>query len=68
MPKLSAELRAIKELTADEINRTIAKYARMTKAALNAAIQDPETPIYEIHIASILAQGTKAGDPHRLGF
>lgn len=67
-PKLPPELRAIKELTAEEINRTIAKYARMTKAELSAAITHADTPIYELHIASILATGAKIGDPSRLGF
>lgn len=67
-PKLPAALKAIGELTVDEVKRLIAKYARMTKAEVTAAIQNPETPILELNIATIFATGTKSGDYARLAF
>lgn len=67
-PKLPPDLKAVSELTVDELKRTIAKYGRMTKAEVAAAIQNPQTPMIELNIATIFATGTKTGDYARLAF
>lgn len=66
--RLPEDLRAFEPLTREECNRLIAKYARMTKAGLTAAIQSVEIPMLELTIASILAQAAKGGDYSRLSF
>lgn len=67
-PKLPPALKAIKELSTSEVKRVIAKYARMSRVQLQDAIKDPNTPIYEITIAAILATSAKNGDFARLAF
>ncbi len=51
-----------------EIGRLIAMYARMTRADIQDAVQNPKTPMLEVAIASIFAQCAKTGDYTRLAF
>lgn len=67
-PKLPEELRAIKSLTQIEACKLISKYARLSRGELEAAVQDPQTPVIELAIASIFAQSIKQGDYTRLSF
>lgn len=67
-PKLPEELRKIKELHAEEVKRLFAKYARMTKEEVHAALNDQKTPIFEMVIASGLVKAVKEGDYTRLNF
>lgn len=67
-PKLPPELKAVKALTADEINRMISKYTRMSKAELREAIESPDTPALELMIASGIANGIKTGDYSKIAF
>ena len=67
-PKLPPELRAIAELTVDEIKRTIAKYGRMSAAQVQDVIENPATTMIELYIATIFATGAKVGDYAKLAF
>lgn len=53
-------------LTIDKVRQIIEKYALMTRAQLQRAMQDDATPMMELWIASVIAQGAKAGDYSRL--
>jgi single-stranded DNA-specific DHH superfamily exonuclease len=67
-PKLPAELRAIASLTNQEINKYVAKYARMTKDQIDAATLNPNTSVVELAIASIFMNAIRHGDANRLSF
>lgn len=67
-PKVPAHLLAIKALTADEINRTIAKYGRMTYAELEHALHDPKTITVDRAVISIYSRAVKDGDTSALSF
>lgn len=67
-PALPPELKAIKALTASEVNRRIAKYARMTRAELDAALKDKATPMLEVCIAKVFVTSAALGDYSRLNF
>jgi hypothetical protein len=64
-PPLSAELKAIKELTADEIKRTIAKYFRLAKRDVEEILIDEELPSLDHLIASTICVAIKNGDISR---
>lgn len=67
-PKLPESLSFIREMTVDEIKRTLAKYMRMTRAELQVAIQDAATPAFDLMVASGIAQGIKTGDYSKISF
>lgn len=69
-PKLSPELRKIKEFTTDEIRRTIAKYMRLSKGELQRIIKEEsdKLPMFEAMVCSILANAYKTGDFSKLDF
>lgn len=48
--------------TRDEIRAVVSRAYRMTKADLKRVIEDPESTMLEIHVASIMAQGVKKGE------
>lgn len=48
--------------TRDEIQAVVSRCYRMTKADLKRVIEDPESTMLEIHVASIMATGVKKGD------
>ena len=53
-------------LTAVKLRYIIDKYSFMTRLQLQKAIQDAKTPMIDIWVASIIAQGAKSGDYSRL--
>lgn len=67
---MSPELKKIKEFTADEIRRTIAKYMRLSKGELNRIIKEEsdKLPMFEALVCSILANAMKSGDYSKLDF
>ncbi len=64
-PPLCPELKAIKELTADEIKRTIAKYFRLPKRDVETILQHDELPAIDHLIASTICVAIKNGDISR---
>lgn len=64
-PPLSPELRAIKELTADEVKRTIAKYFRLSKREVEEILGDDSLPSIDHLIASTICVAIKNGDISR---
>ena len=67
-PKLSPELRKIRELNGEEIRRLFAKYARMTRMQLQESIDNPNTPVIELIIATGISIAYLQGDYTRLNF
>lgn len=68
-PGLPKALKNVKEFTADEIKRIIAKYMRMAKGDLEATLKDSaKLPMLEAMIASIIANAYKSGDFSKLDF
>ena len=64
-PKLSPELKAIKQLTTDELKRTISKYFRTTFEKLEEIDKNPkETGLNRLLVSSIL-RAIKEGDPYK---
>lgn len=64
-PKLTPELRAIKQLTTDELKRTISKWFRTTYEELEKIDKDPkETGLNRLLVSSIL-RAIKEGDPYK---
>lgn len=61
-PPLSPELKAIKELTQDEIKRTFSKFLRMPKYEMEAFIKDSTNQAWELTIVSGLLRGLSIGD------
>jgi uncharacterized protein DUF5681 len=55
-------------ITSDKLRSMIEKLAYLTRDGLQDVITDPNTPILELYIASVLAQGIKTGDFSRLAF
>lgn len=61
-PALSPELKAIKELTADELKRTIAKYFRMPKDDITAVLGMGVLPSLDHVIAATIVKAIQNGD------
>lgn len=61
-PPLSPELKAIKELTVDELKRTISKYFRLSKDQVNEILEDGNLPSIDHLIASTICVAIKNGD------
>jgi hypothetical protein len=59
------EVRKIRELTKAELTAIVHKYAGMTKAEITAATLNPDTPVGEMMVASIIARTIKDGDAYR---
>jgi hypothetical protein len=67
-PKLPEHLRDIQELTADEVNRTIARYTRMSPTDLQAVLDDPKAIVMDKIIAAGMMKAIKDGDYGRFSF
>lgn len=66
-PKLPEELRAIREFTADEIKRVIAKYGRMMAVEVIAMLAEENRgrmPMLDLAIASTLLAATNGSVAH----
>lgn len=64
--KMPEELRVISKLSKDEINALFAKYMRMSKTEMLAALQNESLSAIELWIASGIVSGIKNGDWHNL--
>jgi uncharacterized protein YjbJ (UPF0337 family) len=53
-------------LTRDKVNGTISNLYAMSKEQLRQIIESPKSTMLQIHIASIIANGTKKGCTHAL--
>lgn len=67
-PKLPPELKAIKELTVEEVKRIFAKYARMSIPEIEKCALSQDLPIFELVVASGLRRAFTYGDYKRLNF
>lgn len=67
-PKLPEELRSIRALTQEELQRIISKYGRMPLPELDAIIAAKAGPTLELVVARILQEAFKRGDGQRLEF
>lgn len=67
-PKIPEALRGIHSLTQPEVCKIISKYARMEKAELIGASENPKTSALELCIASIFVACIKTGDYTKLSF
>lgn len=67
-PKLPPELRAIKALSVEEINRLVSKYARMAPQDVSALVDAGAIPMLELCIARIFQESAAKGDNMRLSF
>ena len=64
-PKLTPELKAIKQLTTDELKRIISKHFRTTYEELEKIDKNPkETGLNRLLVSSIL-RAIKEGDPYK---
>lgn len=61
-PKLSPELRAVPELTTDELKRTIAKYFRTSVEDLYNVLKDLKLPAIDHVICSAIVNSIEKGD------
>jgi hypothetical protein len=66
--KTPEHLRAHAPLDSEEVKRIMGKYTRMTRLEIQACIEDPLTPAFELAIASTLAKAIKFGDVARMDF
>lgn len=66
-PKLPDSLIGIKSLTPLEVNRTISKYARMTRAELDVSANEKLCAL-DLAIISVFNKSIKYGDYLRLAF
>jgi hypothetical protein len=67
-PLLVPELKEIKTLNQFEFHRILNDLSFKTKEELQAKINNPETTVLELAIASILAKSIQSGDPTRLEY
>lgn len=65
---LPEELKGIRALSAFEVNRMIARYARMIMSSLLEKLEDPGTTVLELAIASIFQKSIQQGDFAKLSF
>ena len=59
---LSPEVKALRKLTTNEFLTLLNKLLKMTKSEIVKLIQDPQTPMLEVYLGSVLVYGTKRGD------
>jgi len=67
-PKLPAHLKDIPSLTADEVNKIMSKYTRMTLPELEQVIADRKAPALEMAICSNLIKSIQSGEYANLNF
>lgn len=67
-PPVPPDLRAARDLTRLEFERTANKYLFMKKLDFQKAINDPEIPMFELMMANIVFKATTEGDERRLEF
>lgn len=67
-PKLPEHLRDVPSLTADEVNKIMSKYTRMTLDELQRVIAEKKAPALEMAICSNLIKAISSGDYANLNF
>lgn len=67
-PGLPKDLRDARRLGQLELERAINRLIYLSRAELRAVIENPDTPMFDITIASIIAQAAQKGDQQRLDF
>jgi hypothetical protein len=67
-PKLPDDIKEARKLGQIELERVINKYIYLSRDELKAALADTATPMFEIMVASIIAQAAQKGDQVRLDF
>lgn len=67
-PKLPDDIKQARKLSQIELERTINKLIYLPRSELKQVIENPATPMFEIMIASIIAQASQKGDQLRLDF
>ena len=67
-PKVPDDIRKARTLNQIELERTVNRYLYMDRAQVQEAIKNPETPMIELMVASIMAQAAQKGDERRLEF
>ncbi len=58
-------VKALKIYTKEAILESINSYMGMTKSQISERINDPQTPMIDLLIGTILAKAVANGDPHR---
>jgi hypothetical protein len=67
-PRLPAHLQNIPSLTADEVNKIMSKYTRMSLTELEQVILEKKAPALEMAICSNLIKSITSGDYANLQF
>lgn len=66
--KLPEDIRKARALNQVELERTVNRFLYMDRAQVQEAIKNPETPMIDLMVASIMAQAAQKGDERRLEF
>lgn len=67
-PKLSEEEKQLKKLTRERVQIIMGKYLHHTKSQLEVVAKDPETPMLDLMIISVMVSGYKKGDQKKLEY
>lgn len=67
-PKVSSQLKEIKQLNATRLAELLNEFINMDKEALIAKSKDPSTTVFELIICSILKNAYDKGDQQRINF
>jgi hypothetical protein len=67
-PGLPKDLREARKLGQLELERAVNRLIYLSRSELRAVIENPDTPMFDITIASIIAQAAQKGDQQRLEF
>ncbi len=65
-PKLDPDLKAIENLTKDELRKIVSRLSRMSEPEVIELMQNTATPILERSVAATLLKSVEFGDPIRL--
>lgn len=67
-PKVSTQLKEIKQLNANKLAELLNEFIHMDKQTLIERSKDPETSVFELIICSILKNAYDKGDQQRINF
>lgn len=67
-PKVPRDILEARKLNQVELERAVNRLIWLPRAELRALIENPETPMFEMMLASIVAQAAQKGDQTRLEF
>jgi hypothetical protein len=67
-PKLPEDIKKARKLNQVELERAVNHLLFCTRDELQAIVKNPETPMLEVMVASIMAQAATKGDQMRLEF